>query len=200
MPSSWEQDRDVLWEILTLLIQSTTPATASLEPFLMVHTLVSLHCPAIVIQEALRRFPQQAVQRDAQGRTPLLLAVALLKNAPTTATNNKTSNVILDQVDDDERTAVICELLRGNAAAAARMTDAEGRLAIDLLSEQGIYNVQLFEAMVRAEPRAVDTRDLKNKQHPFLTAALAGEKSNVASVYHLLRAQPHVIRYFLNEC
>jgi hypothetical protein len=210
--SSWEHDRDLLWEILTLLVQSTATTLGSLAPesFLMIHTLVSLQCPAIVIQEALRRFPEQALQRDAQGRTPLLLAVALLKHAPTTKNINKTNttsptssattNVILDQVDDDERTAVICELLRGNAAAAARMTDAEGRLAIDLLSEQGVYNVQLFEAMVRAEPRAVHTRDLKNKQHPFLTAALAGEKSNVASVYHLLRAQPHVIRYFLNEC
>jgi hypothetical protein len=209
LSSSWDQDGDVLWEILTLLVQSTITTCGSLEPepFLMIHNLVSLQCPAIVIREALRRFPQQAVQRDAQGRTPLLLAVALLKNALTTTTNNKTTtttttttNLILDQVDDDERTAVICELLRGKAAAAARMTDVEGRLAIDLLSEQGVYNVQLFEAIVRAEPRAVDTRDLKNKQHPFLTAAMAGEKSNVASVYHLLRAQPHVIRYFLNEC
>ena len=51
-----------------------------------------------------------------------------------------------------------------------------------------------------AEPRAIVTRDLKNKQHPFLTAALAPSgRSNVASVYHLLRAEPHVIQFFLGD-
>ena len=203
----WEHRREVLWQILTVLVQSTTATTISApHPFQMVHALVSLRCPALVMKEALGRFPEQAVQRDAQGRTPLLLAVAMLNNGTTTTTttNNTASASTTTTTNSnnvvDERPAVICELLRGNAAAAARMTDAEGRLAIDSLAEQGVYDVNLFEAMVQAEPRAVDTRDLKNKQHPFLTAALAGEKSNVASVYHLLRAQPHVIRYFLNEC
>ena len=100
----------------------------------------------------------------------------------------------------EERAAAVCrELIRFNPVAA-RMTDREGRLAIDLLSEKGFYNEELFEAFVKAEPRAIDTRDLKNKQHPFLTAALAPDnKSNVAIVYHLLRAKPHVIQYFLDD-
>lgn len=125
--------------------------------------------------EALLRFPEQAVELDSQGRTPLLIAVNLL-----------------DADDRRETPAIICELVRCNAAAA-RMTDKDGRLAIDTLAEKGVYHQELFEAMVKAEPLAVDTRDLKNHQHPFLTAAMAGDKSNVSSVYHLLRAKPHVL-------
>jgi len=104
------------------------------------------------------------------------------------------------QSDDSIRAAAVCvELIHCNRAAA-RMMDREGRLAIDLLSEKGFYHEELFEALVNAEPRAVITRDLKNKQHPFLTAALAPSgRSNVASVYHLLRAEPHVIQFFLGD-
>ena len=158
-------DIEKLWEILTLFVQSTN-TTAPATPLL--HALVSLHCPAIVLKEALRRFPAQALERDAQGRTPLLVAVELL-----------------DSHSDTQAQAVVCELLQSNPRAA-RMTDKEGRLAIDVLTEKP-YNEQVYDLIVQAEPRAIDTRDLKNKQHPFLTAAMAG---NSDGVYHLLRAKP----------
>lgn len=175
-PDDNDSRLDTLWQVLFILAQSAASTTPK---FQIVHSLVSLHCPALIMTEALRRFPQQAVERDAQGRTPLLIAVHLLDH-------------------ESEGPAVICELLSNNAAAA-RMTDREGRLAIDALAEKGIYNEALFEAMVQAEPRAIDTRDLKNKQHPFVTAALAGDKSNISSVYHLLRAKPHVMRHFIER-
>ena len=158
-------DIEKLWEILTLFVQSTN-TTATATPLL--HTLISLHCPAIVMKEALRRFPAQALERDSQGRTPLLVAVELL-----------------DSHSDTQAQAVVCELLQSNPRAA-RMTDKEGRLAIDVLTEKP-YNEQVYDLIVQAEPRAIDTRDLKNKQHPFLTAAMAG---NSDGVYHLLRAKP----------
>eukprot|EP00797_Seminavis_robusta_P017351 Sro2599_g332280.2 (419) ;mRNA; r:9730-10986 len=172
---------DTLWQVLTVLVQSVV-ITSPGKTFQMVHALVSLRCPAAIMAEALRRFPDQAVERDAQGRTPLLIAVAMLQQQPQ---------------HGGDMCKVICELLKCNKNAA-RMTDHEGRLAIDTLAEAGVYDEQLFECLVKAEPRAVDTRDLKNKQHPFITAAMAGpDKSNASSVYHLLRAKPHVIQYYM---
>ena len=78
------------------------------------------------------------------------------------------------------------------------MKDNEKRLPIDVLAEAGVYDVQLFEAFVMAETRAVNTRDLKNKHVPFVTAGLAGQRYTASSVYHLFRAKPHVTQSFLN--
>jgi hypothetical protein len=75
--------------------------------------------------------------------------------------------------------------------SAARQTDQEGRLAIDIAAERG-HSGDVLERLVQAEPRAVDTRDLRDKMYPFLAAAL---HANVSTTYHLLRAKPHVLSY-----
>lgn len=175
---------DALWTILVLLVQRATDAAKDNTPrdntstkisFRLVHALVSLHSPVSILMEALRRMPHQAVERDEQGRTPLLLAAG----------------------DIFVESAVICALIQFNPQAA-RMMDRDGRLPIDLVAENpNVSDSDVLEAIVRAEPRAVDTRDLKYHRHPFLTAAIAG--AHQGSIYHLLRAQPHVIKHFLQE-
>jgi hypothetical protein len=50
-----------------------------------------------------------------------------------------------------------------------------------------------MEALITAEPRALDTRDLRDKRYPFVSAAM---NQDVATTYYLLRAKPHVISYF----
>ena len=78
------------------------------------------------------------------------------------------------------------------------MTDAEGRLPIDLLAESSLrYNEELWEALIKAEPRAVETRDLRDRQFPFLRAALS-RTSDMNTVYHLLREKPHVVAAFVD--
>jgi len=174
---------DSLWDIVVILIETAASSLTNggdqddlvKPPFRLVHALVSLHCPVAVLAEALRRSPDQALERDEKRRTPLLLAAANPRSSP----------------------AVLCHLIRFNPQAA-RMMDAEGRLPIDFLAENpNACDADVLEEMVRAEPRAVDTRDLKYHRHPFLTAALAG--AHQSSIYHLLRAQPHVIKHFLHE-
>jgi len=168
---------DQLWEILCLFVQTTCspedPQVPPPQPFRLVHALVSLFCPASVVSQALLRHPEQARERDHLGRTPLMIAAASIEKT---------------------EPKVICELLKCNKDAA-RMTDADGRLPIDLAAENGVYNEELWEALVMAEPRAVDTRDLRDKNFPFMTAAI-GNKSNVNTVYRLLRTKPHVVNYF----
>jgi hypothetical protein len=60
-----------------------------------------------------------------------------------------------------------------------------------------MYNEELWELMVQAEPRAVDTRDLRDKMFPFMTAAL--HSNDVNTIYRLLRAKPHVLNFFQRE-
>ena len=166
---------DQLWEILVMMVQAAVRQEENDNQctFSLVHALVAVHCPVPVLEEALRLFPNQAKERDKQGRTPLLLASA----------------------DKNIDTATVCCLIQFNPQAA-RMMDSEGRLPIDLIAENpNVSDSDVLEAIVRAEPRAVDTRDLKYHRHPFLTAALAG--AHQGSIYHLLRAQPHVIKHYL---
>ena len=163
---------DDSWESLTILVQEVAPEECR-EPFRMVHAVIALDCPPVVIAHAVKLYPQQACERDSKGRTPLMVAALS---------------------SDRTHPSVICTLLKCHPESAC-MTDDDGRLPIDIIAEASQYDEELWEAIVKAEPRAVDTRDLRDKMFPFLTAAI-GEKSNVNTVYCLLRAKPHVLSYF----
>lgn len=135
------------------------------------HTIceLGLTCPLSVVRYAVEQLPSQASQRDSKGRTPLHIA-----------TTDCQGEVI--------------SLLADVYPPAARMTDKEGRLAIDLAAEYG-KDSYVVNTLIKAEPRAVDTRDLRDKHYPFLAAALS-EHSTVSTTYELLRAKPHVISFF----
>ena len=153
------------WTLFEDMIQMV----ANDEPKL--HTIIGLACPVHVVLLALERFPDDASRRDSLGRTPLHMAASL-------SSRSSSCHTIL---------AHLIEFY----PEAARMTDNEGRLAIDLAAEHG-HSGDVMELLVLAEPRAVDTRDLRDKFYPFLAAAL---NANVSTTYHLLRAKPHVISY-----
>lgn len=154
------------WTLFEDMIQMV----ANDEPKL--HTIIDLACPVHVVLHALERFPDDTSRRDSLGRTPLHMAASL-------SSRSSSCHTIL---------AHLIHLY----PEAARMTDNEGRLAIDLAAEHG-HSGDVMELLVLAEPRAVDTRDLRDKFYPFLAAAL---NANVSTTYHLLRAKPHVISYF----
>ena len=137
------------------------------------HTILDLASPVHVVLHALEHFPEDASQRDSLGRTPLHMVASASPGSSSC------------------QTTILAHLLRVYPEAA-RMTDNEGRLAIDLAAEHG-HSGDVMELLVLAEPRAVDTRDLRDKFYPFLAAAL---NANVSTTYHLLRAKPHVISYF----
>ena len=154
------------WHLFEDMIQMV----ANDEPKL--HTIISLACPEHVVLHSLERFPDDASRRDSLGRTPLHMAASLSSHSSSCYT-------------------ILAHLIQ-LYPEAARMTDNEGRLAIDLAAEHG-HSGDVMELLVLAEPRAVDTRDLRDKFYPFLAAAL---NANVSTTYHLLRAKPHVISYF----
>lgn len=162
-----------LWKSLVIMVQTVSPQDQDGDVFRMVHAVISLNCSQEIVAHALKLHPEQAAERDAKGCTPLMLAALSL---------------------DTVHPGVICTLLLFYPEAAC-MTDADGRLPIDIIAESSKYDEELWEALVKAEPRAVDTRDLRDKMFPFMTAAV-GDKSNMNSVYRLLRAKPHVLSYF----
>lgn len=165
-----------LWKSLEFMVRAVSSQDSTSDgeyTFRMVHAVIALNCSPAIVAHALSLHPEQAGERDSKGCTPLTLAALSLEKV---------------------HPAVICTLLKEYPEAAC-MTDADGRLPIDIIAESSKYDEELWEALVKAEPRAVDTRDLRDKMFPFMTAAV-GDKSNMNSVYRLLRAKPHVLSYF----
>jgi ankyrin repeat protein len=161
-----------LWEALTFMVQTVFPKQ---QPFRLLHSVVELECPPVVVSYALSCHPEQALVRDDQGRTPLHIAASLPSISP---------EVIYGLVHSEY-----------GHPMAARMTDSDGRLPIDLAAEHGRDYSDDVECLLKAEPRAVDTRDLREKMYPFMTAAMS-ESHNINTIYSLLRAKPHVLSYF----
>mmetsp|Transcript_7695 Transcript_7695/g.10992 ORF Transcript_7695/g.10992 Transcript_7695/m.10992 type:complete len:406 (-) Transcript_7695:379-1596(-) len=162
-----------LWKALTIMVQAASPIKE--QPFRMLHSVIELECPPAVVSYALHCHPEEALIRDNRGRTPLHIAASLPSISP---------EVIYDLVQSED-----------GYPAAARMTDSDGRLPIDLAAENGRDYSDDVECLLKAEPRAVDTRDLREKMFPFMTAAM-GETHNINTIYSLLRAKPHVLLYF----
>ena len=175
LPLTSEGERQ--WEALVILI--TNGATAhSKERFSMVHKVVELGLPSPVVAHALRTNPTHAIVRDALGRTPLMIAASSIRRS-------NSAQVVHELLNESSG--------HGNAKAA-RITDKEGRLPIDAAGEMG-HDERVCDLLAKAEPRAVETRDLRDRMFPFMTAAV-GEQSDLTAVYRLLRNTPHVMVYF----
>jgi hypothetical protein len=157
-----------LWIILCYLLEQLV---SDGERFRLLHAVVSRSLPLVTVQLACRQHPEQNRERDATGSTPLHLACG--KPAPCSAT---------------------VECLLRTCPAAARIENAEGRLPIDLAAEHAAQWTGAILLLLEAEPRAVCTRDKRDRFFPFMTAAV-GETRELSTIYALLRAKPHVLSY-----
>jgi ankyrin repeat protein len=156
-----------LWKVLLTWIRRLQPNS------LEMHTLIEYGCcnSEHLMNHALKYFSKQACERDHLGRTPLHVAASI----------GYCSTEALDT------------LIRANPNAP-RMTDNQGRLPIDWAAESPHTQLHCLALLMKGEPRAIDTRDLRDGHYPFLSAAL-GEQQSINNTYYLLRAKPHVLSY-----
>ena len=171
-----ENEVDVWNLLINWILRLAGPLPRITEsPLLELHLLIDYGCCSSrsMIRYALQQFPNQAFQRDGMGRTPLHVAAG-------------------NRYPHDE---TLIEYLIAVNPKAPRMIDNEGRLPIDVAAATGKTEVQGLTLLVQGEPRAIDTRDLRDGYYPFLSAAL-GEHDGVSTTYSLLRAKPHVLSYF----
>jgi ankyrin repeat protein len=168
-----DEHRNQLWNVLVDWIRRISRKDTT--PLLELHSLVEYGCLSTekMTTHALQEFSHQTHVRNTMGQTPLHIAAS--SRFPTTD-------------------ALIQCLIASNPASP-RMTDKEGRLPIDLAAEVGKTEGQGLAWLLKGEPRAIDTRDLRDGNYPFVSAAL-GEHLGVSTTYYLLRARPHVLSYF----
>jgi hypothetical protein len=138
------------WEILQYLTSKIDSTSSSAS---VLHAVIALRLP--ILNRAIEKFPEQLAKRDCRGQTPFFLASGMKMAGASTLTDkietesnpNQQNNTIADWVD------VIRSLLEAYPVAA-RMTDSDGRLPIDIAAERQ-NDERILEMLVRAEPRAV---------------------------------------------
>lgn len=173
-PQAQAQSLGILWESTELVLSKI-----ALNHDGLVHACVSTtDCPLFPIQLVIRLYPEQLLQQDENGCTPLVLAIC-----------NACSGDVVNSV------------LRANSAAAS-VLDSQGRLPLCLAVASGHYSYHdTLCRLFAAEPSALTTRDPVTSLFPFALAALPttiteqtdDDEAQLSRIYELLRIDPSVI-------
>lgn len=176
------------------------------------HAAAAVDCPRAVVNIAATVYPDQLLQQDDKGRTPLMLAA----QAPIYKVRDLSDdgyslediihgdNVAGDSIDDtsnDSQPSVIELLLQScqmESTSAACLTDGCGRLPLHvaLLSgkrwNQGVMPlVESFPDALGSPVKGNDSTTCKGL-YPFMIAAV-GDRGDLTSSYELLRHSPTVM-------
>ena len=156
--------------------------------------------PIELLETMLRFYPEQAVAYDTNGMTPLLYACVVSTPPPpppviptTTRTDpppqdNDDDN---DKNDDKKKNAIgVLVVGKGGRVAASMPCRRNGRLPLMYALESSRrWSHDGVEALVRANPKATDCRDVVTGLYPFQLAA-AALQPDLETIYQLVRGNP----------
>jgi Ankyrin repeats (3 copies) len=188
------------------LLQSKE-AASSLSPrrCRTLHAAAAVDAPRAVLHICLRMYPEQLLERDEQGRTPLLVAAA----APIYPAHNlsddgyslqetdgvvPTATTTSDHMRAEDATPGIpsvLEVLLSAYPEGAQQLDPSGRLPLHIALESGKRWCDGVSALVQAYPDAVAIADRSTKLYPY---QLAATRENVYNTFALLRLNPTLLQ------
>ncbi|GKY99362.1 hypothetical protein MPSEU_000891000 [Mayamaea pseudoterrestris] len=176
------------------------------------HAAASVDCPRPIVKIAATVYPEQLLQRDEKGRTPLMCAAQapIYKVQDLSDDGYSLEDVIHgdnasgddnEDITSDAQQPSIIELLlqacQGEATSAACITDENGRLPLHVALQTGKKWSQGVQALVEAFPdslgspmRGNDTT--YNGMYPFMLAAQR-ENADSTTAYEILRHSPAVM-------
>lgn len=172
----------------------------------VVHAASAVDCPRPVVKIAARVFSQQLAMRNANGLTPLLLAA----KAPIFKARDLSDDGYLfedvvhgdesggsdDEEESPDSESSVIEILlqanQGEATAAACLPDSCGRLPLHLALESDKKWNQGVCQLVEVHPEGLAHLDTTTQLYPFMLAA-QGERSDLNTVYEVLRFNPSVL-------
>jgi len=186
------------------VIEDSTPA-----PFSVVHAVAAVDCPRPVVRIATVMYPQQVLEKDAQGRTPLLIAAKSpvfqvrdlsdggymledrIHGDDVDDNNNNNNNSILDDEDTSGQPSVIQILLEASREAA-RIRDPNGRLPVHLALKTGKRWNQGVGDLIYSYPEGLNIPGPSTKLVPFQLAAW-GTKTDLNTLFETLRTNPALL-------
>jgi hypothetical protein len=130
-------------------------------------------CPPCVVELAAQLHPEQLLEKDEDGCTPLILAI-----------------------HHGLEECVVNIVLRANLSAAS-ISNSQGCLPLLLAVATHYYSWEpTIKSLFAAEPRAVSTQDATTLLYPFAVAAAKeslDEADQLSTIYELFRADPSVL-------
>ena len=144
-----------------------------------------------VLELALDLFPQQTVEKDGLGRTPLI--IALSENIENEPYNKRRGRV--DTLDFS--THALVRMLLTQSPEALHIPDNLGRLPLHYAVESSCKNLWsdpysdsyggIVRDLIMTEPRGLEARDPKTGMFPFMIAAVGdNEVSQSEKVHEIL--------------
>mmetsp|Transcript_8238 Transcript_8238/g.12664 ORF Transcript_8238/g.12664 Transcript_8238/m.12664 type:complete len:389 (+) Transcript_8238:143-1309(+) len=205
-----EDQYSIDFEMSLLFLRSQVPSP-NLTP--LVHAAAQTPCcPRPFLYTLMKFFPEQALQYDYEGNTPLLhVAASVISDGPTSCWDQELDGyrdqeaeekMDMDNytnIDDQVKTVpskdLLLLMLDWNNQAA-RMADINGRLP---LTHALLHNKKWSEGvenLVLAAPKALATRDPTTLLYPFQLAACVGQDTD--TIYNLVRSFPQNIQMAVN--
>ena len=175
-------------------------------PFSVVHAVAAVDCPRPVVRIATVIYPHQVLEKDAQGRTPLLIAAKspvfkvrdlsdggyMLEDrihGDDVASNP--NNSILEDEDTSGQPSVV-NILLDASREAARIRDPNGRLPVHLALKTGKRWNQGVGDLIHSYPEGLNIPGPSTKLVPFQLAAW-GTKTDLNTLFETLRTNPALL-------
>ena len=178
-----------IWAKLCIVAKATYQALCNFppgwdsRPAPLVHAIIECGGHPNIVKHALKLNPDEIAHRDSKGRTPLSIASEKVNILPE----------IIDLLLNSEECG---------DASAARIANNNRRLPLHLAVESGRTLNNGVESILRAEPLALQTRDMETRLYPFQLAAIptfGWDNSNIDTIYSLLFAAPNVIDTYCTD-
>ena len=165
-----------LWEKTLMFLQAECTGTVDSAAILLTHAAIALTIPYCVIFLVVSLRPEELVQRDSHGKTPLILALE-------TDLGTYHEHSLLDLLVDTQ-------------PMASSMPNSDGRMPLHLaLTRHKFIDWKDGTASIfKSNPTALLRRDPLTKLYPFMLAAMH-EPGHPTTTYELLRADPSVINF-----
>jgi len=143
----------------------------------------------VVLKELLRRFGEQAREKDDNGSLPLHLFLESCMVQQDKAINKKYA---VDAQEYQRAIETSFELILEAYPRAAIVSNEDDRLPLHLaLESRCLPNEMILESFVT--PMAVRARDINSRLYPFASAAI-GDSADLDLTFVLLRKDPSVLR------
>lgn len=191
------------WEKMQLLVQvgaSGCMKSAEHGTSRLLHAATKIKTPRAFLFLVALLFPEQLIERDENGDTPLSIAAATpLYEEPKDLEAHDTGEDFYCDHFQAKNKAVkhymnenIIDFLSSRNPRAASIHNGKGRLPFAIAVESGKTWKQGLRSLLCAYPGALFTADSVTRLYPFMLAAV-DTNSDLTTVYELTRALPELV-------
>eukprot|EP00814_Leptocylindrus_danicus_P016364 CAMPEP_0116045732 /NCGR_PEP_ID=MMETSP0321-20121206/27800_1 /TAXON_ID=163516 /ORGANISM="Leptocylindrus danicus var. danicus, Strain B650" /LENGTH=622 /DNA_ID=CAMNT_0003527135 /DNA_START=52 /DNA_END=1920 /DNA_ORIENTATION=- len=185
--------QEELWKCGELLVQHS-PSNEKKRP--LIHSILLVGgCSLNFIRRAIFLFPNQLLERNEDGETPLTIACKLNQvilfgfdnNSTNVETESSSSSRMIVEYQSTPKPLI--EVLVRADPKSVKIRNHAGKLPLQLAIETGT-EWKIVEVIANAAPSSLGMRDSFHRLYPFMLASVCG---HLSLSFELLRARPDIL-------